>query len=176
MRKALIVVFLALAAVPAALADDSPSPTTAPEQRASALCKQQRLAMGSAFTLLYGGARNAYGRCVSKVAGTVTGEQANAAKTCKAERDDAGFAAAHNGTPFAKFYGTGAHGNNAFGKCVSSKAKTLEQEDQQATISAAKTCKTERTSLGPDGFKKKYGGRSNAFGKCVSQTAKALNP
>jgi len=176
MRKALILVVLALAAVPAALADDSPSPTTAPEQRASALCKQQRLAMGSAFTLLYGGARNAYGRCVSKVAGTVSGEQADAAKLCKAERDDAGFAAAHAGKTFAELYGTGKHGNNAFGRCVSSKAKTLEQKEQQATISAAKTCKAEHTTLGPADFKKKYGGRSNAFGKCVSKTAKTLSP
>ena len=68
-----------------------------------------------------------------------------------------------------------SNGSNAFGKCVSTKAKALDQQQQQATINAAKTCKAERTKLGPTEFTKNYGGHSNAFGKCVSKTAHA-NP
>jgi hypothetical protein len=168
MRKTVLLFVLALVAVPAALAVDSPSPST----QASTLCKQQRTAIGVApFKLLYGGGSNAYGRCVSKLASTVRSDTANAAKQCAAERADASFPDTHDGTTFAQFYGTGKNGSNAFGKCVSSKAKTLEQERQQNTISAAKTCKTERNSLGAGPFTAKYGGRANAFGKCVSKLA-----
>lgn len=174
MRKIAFLAVLALVAVPAAFAEDSPSPT----DQASTLCKQQRTQLGTpTFKLTYGGGSNAFGRCVSKLASTVSGDTANAAKQCAAERADAKFADTHNGQTFAQFYGASTHGNsngsNAFGKCVSSKAKTQEDEQQQATVNAAKTCKTERAKIGTDAFKAKYGGHSNAFGKCVSQTAKA---
>jgi hypothetical protein len=168
-RKMALLIVLAFAVVPAALAEDSPTPS----QQASTLCKQQRTAVGpNAFTLLYGGGKNAYGRCVSKLASTVSHDVANAAKQCAAERANANFATEH-GQTFAQFYGTGPHGNNAYGRCVSSKAKTLVQEQQEATVSAAKTCKAERTSLGATQFNAKYGNKANAFGKCVSKTAKA---
>ena len=170
MRKMALLIVLAFAVVPAALAEDSPTPS----QQASTLCKQQRTAVGpNAFTLLYGGGKNAYGRCVSKLASTVSHDVANAAKLCAAERGDANFAATHDGKTFAQLYGTGPHGNNAYGKCVSSKAKALVQEQQEATVSAAKTCKAERTSLGATLFNAKYGNKASAFGKCVSKTAKA---
>ena len=126
--------------------------------------------------LLYGA--NAYGRCVSKMASTLNADKTNAAKQCAAERADAAFPGTHGGKTFAEFYGAdkqGKQGSNAFGKCVSSKAKALDQQQQQATITAAKTCKAERTKLGPTEFTKNYGGHSNAFGKCVSKTAHA-NP
>jgi hypothetical protein len=172
MRKFALLAVLALVAVPAAFAQTA----TSPADQASLLCKQQRTAFGPlAFKLLYGGGSNAFGRCVSKLSSTVQNNNANAAKQCKAERDDAAFAATHDGKTFAQFYGTGAHGNNAFGKCVSSKAKAQQDAQQQATINAAKQCKTERTTLGPAEFTKKYGGRSNAFGKCVSKAVHA-NP
>jgi hypothetical protein len=170
MRKIALLAVLALVAVPAAFAADAPSPT----DQASTLCKQQRTAMGaSLFKLTYGGTSNAYGKCVSKLASTVKSDNASAAKQCATERSDATFATTHDSKTFAQFYG-GIHGKNAFGKCVSTKAQALEQAQQQATISAAKTCKTERTSLGAVAFTTKYGGHtSNAFGKCVSKTAKA---
>jgi len=172
MRKLVLLAILAFVAVPAAFADD----TTTPTDPASTLCKQQRTAIGAtAFKLLYGGGSNAYGRCVSKLASTVRADQANASKQCAAERADATFPDTHGGKTFVQFYGTGPHGNNAFGKCISSKAKTQEDTQQQATINAAKTCKAERASLGAAAFTKKYGGHSNAFGKCVSQTAQS-NP
>ena len=168
MRKIAFLAVLALVAVPAAFADNAPGQT----DRASTLCKQQRTAIGApAFKLAYGGGSNAYGRCVSKVASTLRADHTNAAEQCAAERADASFPATHGDKTFAEFYGTGKHGNNAFGKCVSSMAKTLEQQHQQDTINAAKTCAAERTALTAAEFTKKYGGRSNAFGKCVSKTA-----
>ena len=170
MHRIAILVVLAFVAVPAALADDSPSPSS----QASTLCKQQRVAMGTtAFKLLYGGSANAYGRCVSKLAGTVQSENANAAKQCAPERADTSFAASHDGKTFAQVYGSGQHGNNAFGECVSTKAKALSDDRQESTIAAAKTCKAERTQMGATAFTKKYGGRANAFGKCVSKLTKA---
>ena len=170
MRKIALLAVLALVAVPAALAMGSSSPT----DQASKLCSQQRTAMGAAvFNLTYGGSSNAYGKCVSKLASTVKSASASAAKQCATERADATFATAHDSKTFAQFYG-GSHGKNAFGKCVSSRAHTLEQAQQQATINAAKACKSERTSMGAAAFTAKYGGHtSNAFGKCVSTTAKA---
>jgi hypothetical protein len=169
MLKIALLAVLALVAVPAALAD-SPSPS----DQASALCKQQRTAIGvTTFKLFYGGGSNAYGRCVSKLASTVRSDTANAAKQCAAERAATSFAADHGGKTFAQFYGTGKNGSNAFGKCVTTKATTLEQEQQQDTITAAKTCRTERNSLGATEFTAKYGGKANAFGKCVAKTAKA---
>jgi hypothetical protein len=166
MRKIALLAILALAAVPAAFAVDSPSQTSP-----NTLCKQQRIAIGmAAFKLLYG-SNNAYGKCVSKAATAASQNTTNASKLCAAERADATFADNHDGKSFAQFYGTGDHGSNAFGKCVSSKAKTLQQEEQQDTINAAKTCKAERDQMGAAPFKAKYGGRSNAFGKCVSQHA-----
>lgn len=170
MSRIALLVVLAFVAVPAAFAEDSPSPSS----QASTLCKQQRTAVGTtAFKLLYGGSANAYGHCVSKLAGTVQGDNATAAKQCAAERADTSFAASHAGKTFAQVYGSGAHGNNAFGKCVSTKAKALADEQQESTIAAAKTCKTERTQMGATAFTKKYGGRANAFGKCVSKLTKA---
>jgi hypothetical protein len=170
MRKFAILAVLALVAVPAAFADNGSGQTNQP----NVLCKQQQTAIGAkTFKLLYGA--NAYGRCVSKMASTLNADKTNAAKQCAAERADAAFPNTHGGKTFAQFYGTGKQGSNAFGKCVSTKAKALDQQQQQATINAAKTCKAERTKLGPAEFTKNYGGHSNAFGKCVSKTAHA-NP
>jgi hypothetical protein len=71
--------------------------------------------------------RNAFGKCVSgKVQSTQAQEQQNlqnAAQQCRAERADAGFAAGHGGKSFTDFYGTNHNKKNAFGKCVSQKAK-----------------------------------------------------
>ena len=74
----------------------------------------------------------------------------NAAKECKAERADEDFAATHEGKSFDEFYGTNKNGKNAYGKCVSTKAREhKEAEDEQdadeATEfkNAAKECAAE---------------------------------
>jgi hypothetical protein len=71
--------------------------------------------------------RNSFGKCVSgKVQSTEAQDEENlqnAAQQCRAERSDAGFAAGHGGKSFTDFYGTNHNKRNAFGKCVSQKAK-----------------------------------------------------
>jgi hypothetical protein len=100
----------------------------------------------------------------------------NAAWACKEEL--AGGRAA-----FDARYGENGNHRNAFGKCVSQKAKAKEhaadeQDHEDATEfkNAAKQCWTEREG-GEEAFALKYGtedtNRENAFGKCVSRTVHA---
>jgi len=69
----------------------------------------------------------AFGKCVSgKVKSELaedSAETVNAAKDCKAEQEDPAFADGHEGKSFTEFYGTNKNGKNAFGNCVSGKAK-----------------------------------------------------
>jgi len=134
----------------------------------SRACRGLRSEMGApAFTALYGKtatARNAYGKCVSAWARAQTKDELNAAAACNAEQGDATFAATHTGKTFAQFYGTDSALANAFGRCVSTKAKASAQARQQATVSAAKTCLGE-LNAGRAAFRAKY----RTFGRCVSQ-------
>ena len=107
----------------------------------------------------------------------------NAAKACKAERGTT----AQTMAAFKAKYGTNANKANAFGKCVSGKAKKAKEqktkepeaeEQEEASENAAKKCKAERgtTAQTIEAFKQKYGtnkNKANAFGKCVSKLAKA---
>lgn len=104
----------------------------------------------------------------------------NAAKQCKAERSDPGFAATHESKTFEQFYGTNKNGKNAYGKCVSKKAKQqkagMDSEDQQAIHefkNGAKECASERNEIGVERFAAEYGtnhNKHNAFGKCVARS------
>jgi hypothetical protein len=171
MKKTLIAAVAALA-LPVSVAAAEDSTTPSPREAAMATCKTQRAEIGkTAFKALYGA--NGYGRCVNKTTKT---EQANASEArtdCKAEQADANFAAGHDGKTFDQFYGTNKNGKNAYGKCVSGKAKAASKEDTKTIVNAAKTCKKQR-SEDPAGFAQ-WGGKKNAFGKCVSATAKAQN-
>jgi hypothetical protein len=98
-------------------------------------------------------------------------DRTNAAQECRAERGS---------TPatreaFKAKYGTNKNKRNAFGKCVSQRAKDEEQEGEAAHKNASKECKAEAEELGAAAFVAKYGsgkkGR-NAHGKCVSAKAK----
>ena len=120
--------------------------------------------------------RNAMGRCVSMWAHASHQSRISARAACSAEQADPNFAANHSGTSFADFYGTGPNHKNAFGKCVSSKAKVSLDQQQSATQNAARSCKAERSSMEGPAFRAKYGKNANdrnAFGKCVSQLAKS---
>jgi len=168
----------ALALSTTAFADTStPEPTT---PSASKQCRTERSAMGlELFRLAYGTnktKRNAFGKCVSKrthaTTKATTEAKQNASKDCTAEEtaDPAAFTAK---------YGTGGHGANAHGKCVSQKAKSKAAKtvdaEVKADINAAKACRTERKA-DPAAFAAKYAtskSKRNAFGKCVSQQAKA---
>ena len=69
---------------------------------------------------------------------------------------------------------------NAFGKCVSEKAKAkkaaADKEDKaqgKDRVNAAQTCKAAKQD-DADKFATDFGAKKNAFGKCVSKTAKEL--
>ena len=175
MRKLAILGALALMATPAFAAASSTAKSDAQKQ-----CRAERTAMGTqTFRDTYGtnkNKKNAFGKCVSrrtnKNEAIEKSAHANASKECKAER-------AADPAAFQQKYGTGKNKKNAFGKCVSQKAraKTKQAEKSQvnAEVNAAKQCKAERTA-DPAAFEQKYGtnkDKSNAFGKCVSQKAKA---
>ena len=151
---------------------------------ASKECRAERgsdPATQEAFRLKYGtneNGRNAFGKCVSQKTKEEAAERkaarAKAAKECRAERDELGAEA------FAEKYGTNRNNRNAFGKCVSGKAKTIQQNQDaadaqviEATKNAAKECDAERgdTPESQAAFQEKYGtnkNKKNAFGKCVS--------
>ncbi len=182
MKKALIACAAgALLVAPGA----SAKPTETDRTNAAKECRAERGstdATREAFRVKYGtnkNGKNAFGKCVS---GTSKEEKAereaaasNAAKECKAERDA-------NPSLFAETHGTNKNNRNAFGKCVSSKAKenkaeedAEDAEEAEERKSAAKECAAERTAKG-DAFATEYGTNSNkrnAFGKCVSQKASA---
>jgi hypothetical protein len=169
--------FLSLAAAlvlaPAALGESAaqgPSPAQ--------FCKNELATLGAAnFKSLYspgGSGANAMGKCVSKHARAASTNRTNSAQTCKAERDmpEAEFRAAHGGMSFAEFYGKNRNDRNAYGKCVSSKAKTLNAKQEASLMKAAKACKAERAS-DRTAFTARYGGKAaSAFGKCVSSKSR----
>jgi len=176
MRKLAILGALALLAAPAsATAASSTAKSDAQKQ-----CRSERTAMGTqTFRDTYGtnkNKHNAFGKCVShrtaQNEATEKKSHTNASKECKAER-------AADPAAFQQKYGTGKNKKNAFGKCVSQKAraktKQAEQSQVKAEENAAKQCKAERKA-DPAAFEQKYGtnkNKKNAFGKCVSQKAKA---
>jgi hypothetical protein len=100
-------------------------------------------------------------------------DRANAAQECRTER---GTSAATREAFKAK-YGTNENKRNAFGKCVSARARDEAQEGVTAHRNASKECKAEAEAeeLGDAAFAAKYGtGKkgANAHGKCVSGRAK----
>jgi hypothetical protein len=182
MKKALIACAAgALLVAPGATA----KPTKTDRTNAAKECRAERGttdATVEAFRVKYGtnkSGRNAFGKCVSGTSKEEAAERraaaSNAAKECKAERDA-------NAALFAETHGTNKNNRNAFGKCVSSKAKenkeeadTEDAEDAEERKSAAKECDAERAT-GEVAFANKYGtnaNKRNAFGKCVSQKASA---
>jgi hypothetical protein len=178
--KTLIAACLAAAALPAAaLADPAESSDKANGAR---VCQALKTSLGEAtFKATYGtnaDRSNAMGKCVSAWTQAAHQNRHAAETACAAEQADPNFAASHGGKTFAQFYGVGKKGANALQRCIQAKLHAATSAQQQATIKAAKACKTERTTLGDAAFKAKYGtnaNKSNAFGKCVSKLAKAQN-
>jgi hypothetical protein len=91
-------------------------------------CRTERDTLGEeAFANKYGTNKNksnAFGKCVSQQAKQQTEEVqddiVNAARACRAERNDLGV------TAFRNKYGTNRNKRNAFGKCVSQHARADE--------------------------------------------------
>ena len=181
MKKITLVTGLALALVLPTVAGAGPTPDRGDKRAAVTECKTLRgnsAATREAFLTKF---RN-FGACVTKKAIEEAQEEQdahkNAAKECKAARDD-------DPAGFADFWGRNDNDRNALGKCVSATAKEKEHEadvedQEQATElgNAAKTCAAERSD-GESAFNAKWGeneGDQNAFGKCVSRTVRGLGP
>jgi hypothetical protein len=171
-RKLIGIVAALVAALALSAAASADQPSHANAKNAAKYCKALRAASGKQnFKALFGGKKNAYGKCVSQNAKKDQKQdqtaQQNAAKQCKAEQ-------AQDAAAFAQKYGTNKDGKNAYGKCVSQKAreiKAAEDQTDQNDVDAAKECRAER-SQDPSAFSEKYGtnkNKKNAFGKCVSQ-------
>ena len=164
MRKMTLAALLALAVPAAAFADYTPSPTCL----AQAACKSEKAQMGTRTFKATHATSTASGAtkvCVAKRDGGAETALKNAAKACKAERaaDPAGFTTK---------YGTNKNGKNAYGKCVSAKARQASEQETQARVNAATSCKKLKAEQ-KAAFETAYGTKKNAFGKCVSKTAKA---
>jgi hypothetical protein len=173
MKKITVSIGLALALVLPAGAIGKPHADNADKRAAKAECKTLRGntdATHEAFRTQF----RSFAACVRKTAVEEAQEEQtahkNAAKECKAERtaDPEGFATT---------YGTNGNKHNAFGKCVSKKAKAKEQaadeqdaEDAAEFKNAAKECDALRDADAA-AFAEQYGDRPNAFGKCVSSKA-----
>jgi hypothetical protein len=153
-------------------------PNNDDEQTAQKQCKLERgktTATREGFKARYGSMSS----CVKQKAAEEEAERgqakSNAARACKAERETLGTQA------FADKYGENKNKKNAFGKCVSTKAREhkaeMDAEDQKQAEelkNAAKQCAAERRTMGEEAFAGKYGtnrNKRNAFGKCVSKKA-----
>ena len=173
MKKLMLTVCLVVLVAPAAALANNPSPGAF--QAAQKACAAQRTAMTLAtFKATYGA--NAFGKCVSSWAHRIEQNTTAASASCQAQRADASFAASHDGKTFDQFYGTGKHGKNAMGNCVSSTSQAATAAQNAATISASRACRAEQKADAA-GFASHYGtgaAKANAFGRCVSQKAKAL--
>jgi membrane-bound lytic murein transglycosylase len=171
MRKSIVmfVAVVALLAPVAAFADTAPTPA----QTASSICKGLQKQLGTTFAKTYAN----FGACVKANQQHANQDVQNANATCKKEQSDpTGFAAANGGKTFDQVYGSNnAKGKgadaNAFGKCVSQHVQQSAQQDVQATVNAAKTCKA-MLKNNPTGFATAFGKTKNAFGKCVKAKGK----
>jgi len=177
-RILIILGALAVLALPATAA--ASKPTKADKREAQKECRAERGttdATREAFDAKY---RN-FGACVSAKAHEAKAERKaavkNAVHECREERGDTEESVA----AFREKYGTNANKKNAFGKCVSGKAKAKQAEEDaedaaeaEARVNAAQECDAERgeTAETRKAFEEKYGtnkNKRNAFGKCVSQ-------
>ena len=185
MKKITLVAGLALVFGVATVAGAKPTPNAGDKRAAKTECKTLRGSTDATREAFLTKFRN-FGACVTKkaVEEAVEAQQANknAAWECKTERGTTN----ESREAFRAKYGTeGSNSNNAFGKCVSSKAKAKEkradardQEDATEFKNAAETCDDER-SKGEAAFNTKWGENesdANAFGNCVSRTVQGLGP
>ena len=173
MKKITVISGLALALVLPTGAVGAPQPDNGDKRAAKAECKTLRGgtdATREGFLTLY----RSFGACVSAKAREEAREEktarANAAWECKDERSD-------DADGFKMKYGTNANNRNAFGKCVSQKAKQNEaaadrRDRREATAlkNAAEECAAERDA-DAQAFEGTYGEGENAFGECVSGKA-----
>lgn len=170
MRRMAIIVSgaLSVALVSASLASAGSATS---EQHAKNLaakqCAAEKKADKGAFRATYG--KHAMRNCKKGTSDETQSELNNSAQDCKAER-------AEDPAAFQDTYGSEqSQGRNAFGKCVSTKARDEVEQDVTTFDNAAKECKAEREA-DADAFRETYGSEQskgkNALGKCVSSKVK----
>jgi hypothetical protein len=183
MKKITLVAGLALILVVPAVSVAQPTPDKGDRRAAVKECKTLRGhtdATREGFRTQF----RTFSACVKAHAADEAKEEqsahSNAARDCRTERGDT----AESRAAFNELYGKNANDRNAFGKCVSMKAREKEQaadaEDQQEATefkNAAKECDNERgdTAESREAFNQLYGtnaNKKNAFGKCVSKKAR----
>jgi hypothetical protein len=158
----LLVALVALVVAPQALAS---AQSKAARDAATAACKSERAAVGAAiFTETYGS--NGLGACKSEYAAAAGDAAKNAAAACRAERKK-------NPRSFRKKYGLGKKKRDAFGRCVSKRARGGMGDAVTENVSAAQDCRDFRDE-DPEGFADMYGSEADSFALCVVDT-KALN-
>jgi hypothetical protein len=161
-RKLLILAALSMLALPAAAA----AGTTATKISAGASTRCTVLKAQLGATSFYE-AFTSFGSCVSRIAPLELKNTSAAAAACAAERADAGFAAAHHGKSFARFYG-----RNALPACVALKARASSGAERTGAPNPARTCTALQGSLGANDFAKSYG----SYATCLSWVAQnAIN-
>src|SRR5919199_1564799 len=152
-----LIICVALAALLAPVAATAADPPAQAQANAARACKALRTSMGSAaFNRAFGANasdRNAYGKCVSRLAKLEQQNIDSGNSTCQAEQADATFAATHDGKTFGEYYGTNANDKNAFGKCVSTKSQSSSDAEQtSSTLNPAQACKALRSGMGASSF------------------------
>jgi hypothetical protein len=151
----LIVVLAALALAPSALAS---AQSVASANAATTACKSERAQVGEAtFLENYG----SLGACKQSYRALAVGAANNAAKACKVERKK-------RPAMFRSKYGVGKKKRNAYGRCVSKKARGA-LEDTVATNVDAMTACTEYRDEDPAGFAGWYGEEADALATCVAE-------
>jgi len=173
--KRVLIIIAAFAALAAPLTGAAFAKTSkADKQEAKKECRALRgktAATREAFHLQF----KSLGECQTAKAKEAKAERKaahrNAARDCRDERTA-------DPAAFKETYGTNHNKSNAFGKCVSQKAKAKEKKQDEADAkaaedqkNAAKQCAEER-SADKQAFQDTYGtnhNKHNAFGKCVSQ-------
>jgi hypothetical protein len=167
MHKLILGAILALTLPAAAAAAPAAPNHRAPADLATAACTTEKHAMGTKLFKQTHAAKStakAMRACIAKTVPVAEIARTNAAQTCKAERDA-------DPAGFADTYGANQNKRNAYGKCVSAKARAATQHVATDRASAAQTCKALREA-DRAAFGQAYGTRKNAFGRCVSATAK----
>jgi hypothetical protein len=156
MCRLLVVGLVALALPPAAaLATSSANDAAA---SASKGCVALRTSIGEAP---FGQAFSSFGACVTLLAPLELRNSSAASASCRTERADLSFAAAHAGKKFAAFYRSGRAHGNAFGNCVARKARASAAAERASTMNPSR-CADVEASMG-----------ASAFTACVSAAARA---
>ena len=179
MKRLLIIVgAIAVLAAPASAA--AAKPTKADKAEAQKECRDMRGTTDATREAFKAEFKN-FGACVSQKSKEAKAERkaakTNASQECREERGDTDATR----EAFKTKYGTNENKSNAFGKCVSGKAKAKRAEQDAADAeaaaefkNAAQECDDERgdDDASRKAFADKYGkngNKKNAFGKCVSQ-------